>query len=107
MRYDFRCTQHGVFEQTQRLSEHTGVYNCPTCGEVSAQVILSAPGLNTEAMADVGMPGAFMKSGDRMEERHKKAGQDNHYWRDDISKGDAIKTAERMSESSAWEGTGR
>lgn len=107
MRYDFRCTEHGVFEIQQSLSEHTGVYDCPTCAETSKQVILRAPGLNTEAMADVGMPGAFMKSGDRMEKRHKAAGQDHHYWRDDIKKVDAAKTAERMGESSAWEGTGR
>jgi hypothetical protein len=33
-------------------------------------------------MADAGCPGAFMTSGDRIEKRHKEAGQEHSYWRD-------------------------
>ena len=84
-RYDYRCDDHGIFELQQRMKDHAkGV--CPTCGSECKQVITSAPGLDTEAMADVGMPGAFHKSGDRMTKRHKQAGQYNNtpsqYWRD-------------------------
>lgn len=84
-RYDYRCSEHGDFEMQNRMADHDkGV--CPTCGEPAKQVLLSAPSLDTEAMADIGMPGAFQKSGDRMTERHKKAGQYNNtpskYWRD-------------------------
>ena len=104
MRYDFRCTEHGVFELTQTLSEHTGRGLCPTCESDCKQVMLNAPRLDIEGMADAGCPGAFMLSGDRMERRHTEAGQDHHYWRDDISKKTVSKTIERMSESSAWEG---
>jgi putative FmdB family regulatory protein len=84
MRYDFKCEEHGTFEAKQSLADHTGTYECPTCGKQSKQVILSAPRPNIEAMADAGCPGAFMTSGDRMEQRHKEAGQDHHYWRDDV-----------------------
>jgi len=56
-----------------------------------------------EKMADAGFPGAFITSGDRMTKRHKEAGQDHHYWRDDISNKDAVATQERMDESSAYE----
>ena len=82
--YDFRCKEHGDFEQKQALSDHTGFHDCPTCGESSKQVLLKAPGLDVEGMADAGCPGAFFSSGDRMEKRHNKAGQAHHYWRDDI-----------------------
>ena len=84
MRYDFKCTEHGVFEIKQSLSDHTGQYKCPTCGDESKQVVLSAPKLDVEGMADAGCPGAFFTSGDRIEKRHTKAGQDHHYWRDDV-----------------------
>lgn len=73
-RYSYRCDKHGDFEQVNRMADHDkGV--CPTCQEPARQVILSAPSLDTEAMADIGMPGAFQKSGDRMTKRHLKAGQ--------------------------------
>ncbi len=84
MRYDFKCTEHGYFEQKQSLSEHTGQYDCPTCGVSSNQVIRSAPGIDIEGMADAGCPGAFFSSGDRIEKRHTEAGQAHHYWRDDV-----------------------
>jgi putative FmdB family regulatory protein len=95
MLYDFKCEEHGVFEAKQSVADHTGYFECPTCGQQSKQVILKAPGLDVEGMADAGCPGAFMSSGDRMTKRHNKAGQDHHYWRDDV--------AERPLEGSAWD----
>lgn len=74
MLYDYECKEHGYFELRQSMKDHAkGI--CPTCGSECKQVILSAPGLDIEAMADIGMPGAFKVSGDRMTERHKRAGQ--------------------------------
>ena len=100
--YDYECKDHGYFELRQRMADHAkGV--CPTCGSDSKQVMLGAPGLDIESMADAGMPGAFMTSGDRMEKRHKNAGQDHHYWRDDVKKKDAIKSQEHMAGISAWD----
>jgi putative FmdB family regulatory protein len=73
--YDYRCQEHGYFELRQRMKDHaTGI--CPTCGSDSKQVLTRAPGLDVEAMADIGMPGAFSISGDRMTKRHRAAGQD-------------------------------
>ena len=103
MRYDFRCVKHGDFEIQQRLSEHTGFFECPTCAVNSKQVILNAPGIDLEGMADAGCPGAILSSGDRMERRHKKAGQDHHDVRDDITRKDAMKTQKRLAEGSAWD----
>lgn len=72
--YDYKCAEHGYFEQKNSMADHAkGV--CPTCGEPSKQVLLKAPRPLIEAMADAGCPGAFMTSGDRMEKRHRKAGQ--------------------------------
>lgn len=83
--YDYKCPEHGYFELNQRMADHAeGI--CPTCQVKCVQVIRRAPGLDTEAMADVGMPGAFQKSGDRITKRHLKAGQytntPSQYWRD-------------------------
>ena len=96
--YDYRCTDHGDFEKRQPMIDHARA-ECPTCGEIVRQVLLGAPGLNVESMADAGMPGALETSGNRMEERHKAAGQDHHYWRDDISTKDTIKLAAEMVEA--------
>lgn len=104
MRYDFRCTKHGVFELKQMLSEHTGRGLCPTCESDCKQVILDAPALDIEGMADAGCPGAFSLSGDRMERRHINAGQDHAFIRDDLDPGIAQAQQEEMSEHSAWEG---
>ena len=85
MLYDYHCPKHGYFELRQRMADHAEG-KCPTCGEVCKQVILHAPGLDIEAMADIGMPGAFSLSGDRMTKRHLEAGQyhnsPSEYWRD-------------------------
>lgn len=82
--YNYTCPKDGTFELVQRMKDHAkGV--CPTCKSECSQVILVPPTLDTEAMADIGMPSAFAKSGDRMTSRHQKAGQDHHYWRDDLN----------------------
>jgi|VirMetMinimDraft_7_1064189.scaffolds.fasta_scaffold280761_2 putative FmdB family regulatory protein len=73
--YDYKCKEHGYFEKQQRMVDHASA-ECPQCGDQSVQVMTRAPGLDIEAMADVGMPGAFHTSGDRITKRHKDAGQD-------------------------------
>ena len=73
--YDYKCTEHGYFEQHRPIKFHKHA-DCPTCGNYVPQVIRTAPGLDVEAMADVGMPGAMEKRGDRMTRRHIDAGQD-------------------------------
>lgn len=83
--YDYKCDEHGYFELRQSMKDHAKG-KCPTCEVECKQVLRSAPGLDIEAMADVGMPGAFSVSGDRMTKRHLKAGQyhntPSRYWRD-------------------------
>jgi putative FmdB family regulatory protein len=73
--YDYRCHSHGDFELQQKMKDHAKG-PCPTCGSDCKQVLTRAPGLDIEAMADAGMPGAFNTSGDRMTRRHRAAGQD-------------------------------
>ena len=78
--YDYRCPEDGDFTLIQSMKDHAkGV--CPTCGSECKQILLGAPRPLIEAMADAGCPGAFHTSGDRMEKRHKAAGQDHDYWR--------------------------
>ncbi len=86
--YDYKCPTHGVFTRVKKLVEHTRVDECPTCGLESKQVILSAPPLDMEAMADCGFPGAEETVGDRITKRHQNAGQYHtdpsigaQYWR--------------------------
>lgn len=83
--YDYKCAEHGYFPRKQAMKDHARA-DCPTCGSDSKQVLLSAPSLDTEAMADAGCPSAFFKSGDRMTKRNQAAGQYNNtpsqYWRD-------------------------
>ena len=85
MLYDYECSEHGYFELRQPMSQHAEG-ECPTCGATCKQVLLKPPALDTEAMADIGMPGAFSLSGDRMTKRHLEAGQyhntPSEYWRD-------------------------
>jgi hypothetical protein len=70
--YSYKCSKDGYFDLKQRMADHAeGV--CP-----------KAPVLDIEAMANCGMPGAFNMSGDRMTKRHHEAGQDHHWWRDDM-----------------------
>jgi len=72
--YDYECAKHGYFEKAQSMSLHASA-DCPECGDTSPQVMLSAPCLDVEAMADIGMPGAMETSGNRLTRRHVQAGQ--------------------------------
>ena len=72
--YDYRCKEHGAFELFQSMKDHARA-DCPTCGSGSKQVLTAAPGLDIEAMARAGMPGAFELVGDRITKRHREAGQ--------------------------------
>jgi putative FmdB family regulatory protein len=71
--YSFKCKEHGSFEKSQKVRDLTGYYPCPKCQVEAKQVILFAPSLDIEGMADAGCPGAFETSGDRMTERHLEA----------------------------------
>jgi putative FmdB family regulatory protein len=73
--YDYACDEcEKYFEQMNSMANHAEG-TCPTCGAKSRQVLLQAPPLMVEAMADAGFPGAFHTSGDRIEKQHRKAGQ--------------------------------
>lgn len=73
--YEYACDEcEKYFEQKNSIADHAKG-TCPTCGSASRQVMLSAPPLMVEAMADAGFPGAFHTSGDRLEKRHRQAGQ--------------------------------
>jgi len=79
--YSYRCSEDGTFDLLQSMDKHARA-ECPTCGEVCSQVLLSAPTLDIWAMAKAGMPGAHEQVGNRLEKRHKAAGQEHTYWRD-------------------------
>ena len=70
--YDYKCVKHGYFEKRQKVKYHA-FGDCPVCGVEVGQVQLKPPSLDIEAMADIGMPGAFETSGDRMTKRHMDA----------------------------------
>lgn len=72
--YDYKCSEHGYFEQKNSMADHAKG-TCPTCESASPQVIRKAPRPLIEAMADAGCPGALHTSGDRMTKRHYDAGQ--------------------------------
>lgn len=73
--YDYKCDEHGYFEKQQRMIDHAEA-KCPHCAATAPQVMTQPPGLDIEAMADIGMPGAFKVSGDRITKKHRDAGQD-------------------------------
>ena len=74
--YDYKCEEHGYFEKAQvPMADCRKDQPCPECNKYSKKVILTAPQPMIEAMADAGCPGAFMTSGDRLEKRHRDAGQ--------------------------------
>lgn len=72
--YDYKCEKHGYFELKQSMKDHASG-ECPDCGTPSRQVITKPPSLDMEAMAAIGMPGAWETVGDRITKRHKDAGQ--------------------------------
>jgi putative FmdB family regulatory protein len=91
--YDYKCEDHGYFELIQRVADHaTG--NCPTCEVSCKQVLTRAPSVPIEALADAGFPGALETSGNRMEKRHRAAGQDHTA---------TAAQREMMSQTSAYE----
>jgi len=75
--YDYECAEHGYFKQKNSIANYKKG-DCPDCGKRGKKVILSAPGLDIEGMADAGCPSAFETSGDRLTRRHKEAGQYNN-----------------------------
>jgi len=87
--YDYKCEQHGYFEQRKRIADREWDV-CPQCALPAKQVLISPPGLDIEGMADLGMPGAFELSGDRMEKRHRTADQAGDWAsRDSLEFGDS------------------
>jgi len=70
--YDYRCQAHGTFDCRQAISNRARAF-CPDCGKACKQVMIHAPHLDIEGMADAGCPGAFDTSGDRMTKRHQDA----------------------------------
>lgn len=70
--YDYKCKEHGYFEKKQQVRLHAWAH-CLTCGTSCKQVLISPPGLDIEAMANAGMPGAYEMQGDRMTKRHAEA----------------------------------
>ena len=43
--YDYKCQEHGLFHELVPVDESGDCIPCPTCGELSARVILVAPAL--------------------------------------------------------------
>ncbi|GAA5126079.1 FmdB family zinc ribbon protein [Alloalcanivorax gelatiniphagus] len=41
--YDYKCTEHGLFHQLVEVADAGETRACPTCGTLSARVILVAP----------------------------------------------------------------
>ena len=67
--YDYRCPEHGEFDERQKMADRKWAM-CPQCWKPAPQVMIHAPNLDIEGMADAGCPGAFEFSGDRMTKRH-------------------------------------
>ncbi len=72
--YSYRCVECGTFDKMQRMIDHARA-ECPTCESECKQVLTTPPGLDLEAMARAGMPGAWNTVGDRITKRHREAGQ--------------------------------
>ncbi|MFC2991368.1 zinc ribbon domain-containing protein [Halomonas tibetensis] len=43
--YDYKCSEHGLFHELATLAESAEPKSCPTCGTLSARVILLSPAL--------------------------------------------------------------
>lgn len=41
--YDYKCPEHGIFHELATINEHDKPQTCPTCGSLSARIILIAP----------------------------------------------------------------
>jgi len=41
--YDYKCTTHGLFYELNTMEESSTPCACPTCGTLSARVIMVAP----------------------------------------------------------------
>ena len=88
--YDYRCPDHGYHEQRKRVADREWD-PCPKCGKPAPQVLIQPPGLDIEGMADIGMPGAFELSGDRMTKRHYAADKAGDWAsRDSTEFGDSV-----------------
>jgi len=88
--YDYRCKEHGDFEERQRVADHKWA-QCPKCWKPAKQVLIDPPKLDIEGMADAGCPGAFELSGDRMTKRHLDADRAGDWAsRDSTEFGDSV-----------------
>lgn len=72
--YNYRCTEHGVSEQTHSCAARHEA-TCPECDKPAKLIHLSAPSLDIEAMARAGMPGAWETVGSRITKRHTSVDQ--------------------------------
>jgi len=72
--YDFQCDEHGYEERICRMAERKE-QKCSTCQKLMKQVMLTAPTLDTTAMANCGMPGAIERQGNDYVKRHTAVSQ--------------------------------
>lgn len=47
--YDYKCKEHGVFNDLATMDDHDKPIACPQCGELSPRIILMAPEILTMA----------------------------------------------------------
>lgn len=73
--YDYKCLECDEYFEQMNSIANRAEGTCPHCEGSGKQVLRSAPPLMIEAMADAGFPGAFHTSGDRLEKKHRSAGQ--------------------------------
>ena len=43
--YDYKCRDHGVFHELATFEESDKPIACPTCGQLSARIIMVAPNI--------------------------------------------------------------
>ena len=41
--YDYKCTQHGVFQELASMEHHDHPAKCPQCAQLSARVVMIPP----------------------------------------------------------------
>ncbi len=49
--YDYRCKQHGLFNEVQTLAQHAAPCRCPRCGVFCARVVVLPPMVSQVAPA--------------------------------------------------------